>query len=167
MEADPASNPNCPGCAAAAKRIAGLEARLAALEALVEQLRRGGKRQAAPFSKGEPKPDPKPPGRKGGDGYGTKARRPAPPRVDEVHQAPLPAACPACGGVDVAHTHTAAQYQAEIPRRPVYREFRVPIGRCRACGKRIQGRHLLQTSDAPWGPPPARSAPTRRPRRYT
>src|SRR4051794_24479915 len=107
MEAEPAANPDCPGCRAAAKRIAELEARLAALEALVEQLRRGGKRQAAPFSKGPPKADPKPPGRKGGDGYGTKARREVPPRIDEVHDAALPPACPCCGGRDVEPTGTA------------------------------------------------------------
>ena len=148
MEADPALNPNCPGCVAAAKRIADLEARLAALEALVEQLRRGGKRQAAPFAKAPPKADPKPPGRKGGDGYGVKARRDVPPRVDETHEAPLPAACPACGATDVRHTHTARQYQAEIPRTVIYRQFNVRVGRCRACGKRLQGRHALQTSDA-------------------
>ena len=148
MEADPALNPNCPGCVAAAKRIAGLEARVAALEALVEQLRRGGKRQAAPFSKGPPKADPKPPGRKGGDGYGVKARRAAPPRVDETHEAGLPPACPACGSGDVEHTGTAHQYQAEIPRTVIYRQFNVHVGRCRCCGKRLQGRHALQTSDA-------------------
>lgn len=148
MEADLPLNPNCPGCAAAAKRIAELEARLAALEALVERLRRGGKRQAAPFSKAPPKADPKPPGRKGGDGYGTKARRALPPRVDETHQAPLPAACPACGSADVEHTDTAHQYQAEIPRAVIYRRFEVHVGRCRSCGRRVQGRHELQTSDA-------------------
>ena len=155
MEAEPASNPDCPGCAAAAKRIAGLErrnaeleARLAAVEALVEQLRRGGKRQAAPFSKGEPKPDPKPPGRKAGGGYGTKARRAVPARVDEVHEAPLPPSCPGCGCGEVEPIHTAQQYQAEVPRHPVYRRFDVHVGRCRGCGRRVQGRHPLQTGDA-------------------
>lgn len=148
MEAEPAANPDCPGCAAAAKRIAELEARLAALEALVEQLRRGGKRQAAPFSKGPPKADPKPPGRKPGDGYGTKARRGVPPRIDDTYEAPLPHACPCCGGRDVEYTHTAPQYQAEIPRAVIYRRFGVHVGRCRGCGKRVQGRHPLQTSDA-------------------
>jgi transposase len=148
MEAGPASNPDCPGCAAAAKRIAELEARIAALEALVEQLRRGGKRQAAPFSKGPPRPDPKRPGRKAGVGYGTKARRRVPPQVDEVHEAPLPAACPACGGGEIDPTGTAHQYQAEVPRRPTYRRFDTHTGRCRSCGRRVQGRHPLQTSDA-------------------
>lgn len=148
MEADRTNPPACPGCADRDRRIAELESRLAALEALVEQLRRGGKRQAAPFAKGPPKADPKPPGRKAGDGYGTKARRAAPPRIDETHEAPLPPACAACGATDVEHTGTAHQYQAEIPRTVIYRRFDVHLGRCRRCGKRLQGRHALQTSDA-------------------
>jgi transposase len=148
MEAEPSDITSCPGCAARDRRIAELEARLAALEALVEQLHRGGKRQAAPFAKGPPKAEPAKPGRKGGDGYGTKARRATPPRVDEAYEAPLPAACPSCGCRGVDHTHTAHQYQAEVPRRPIYRRFDVRVGRCRGCGRRVQGRHALQTSDA-------------------
>src|SRR4051794_41795318 len=96
---DPSSEATCPGCAAAAKRIADLEARIAALEQALQQAARAGKRQAAPFSKGPPKPDPKKPGRKPGDAYGpNRAFRAAPPRVDEVYDAPLPARCPDCGG---------------------------------------------------------------------
>ena len=154
MGAEPADNPTdgtlptCPGCAERERRIAELEARVAALEAKLEQALRAGKRQASPFSKGPPKADPKPPGRKGGDGYGAKARRSVPPRVDEVHEAPLPAACPACGCGAVEYTRTAAQYQAEVPRRPIRRRFDVRVGRCRGCGRRVQGRHPLQTSDA-------------------
>ena len=51
-----------------------MEARIAKLEALA----RGAKRQAAPFSKGPPKSDPKPPGRKSGEDYGTHHRRALP-----------------------------------------------------------------------------------------
>ncbi len=40
--------------------------RLAKLESLLEESRRAGKRQAAPFSKDKPKRDPKKPGRKPG-----------------------------------------------------------------------------------------------------
>ena len=43
----------------------------------------------------------------------------------------------------------AAQYQEELPEvRPLVRRFDVAIGRCRACGRRLQGRHPLQTSNA-------------------
>jgi len=129
------------------RRIAQLEARVVALEAKLEALARGSKRQAAPFSKGPPTPDPKRPGRKPGNGYGTKAFRAVPPVIDEVHEAPLPARCPQCGG-EVEFSHTDLQYQAEIPRRPIYRRFNVAVGRCTCCHQRVQGRHELQTSDA-------------------
>jgi transposase len=116
---------------------------------LLEQSTRTAKRQAAPFSKGLPKPEPKPPGRKPGPDYGTPAFRAAPPprKIDEVHEAPLPARCPSCGG-RVHETQVACQYQVEIPRRPLYRKFNVHVGQCTGCGRRVQGRHTLQTSDA-------------------
>ena len=148
MEAVPTNPSTCPGCVERDRRIADLEARVATLEAKIEQAYRGGKRQSAPFSKGPPKSEPKKPGRKAGDDYGAHARRADPPRVDQVHEAPLPAACPACGGRHVEPTHTARQYQAEIPRTVICRRFDVRVGRCRDCGRRVQGRHPLQTSDA-------------------
>lgn len=129
------------------RRIADLEARVTHLEQLLEKASRSNKRQAAPFSKGLPKADPKPPGRKRGEDYGTKAFRAVPEVIDEEHDAPLPARCPNCGG-PVELGHIDAQYQAEIPRRPIYRKFNVAVGRCTCCRKRVQGRHELQTSDA-------------------
>ncbi|MBA2704596.1 MAG: transposase, partial [Blastocatellia bacterium] len=125
-----------------------LEAQVLTLLQLVEDLRRAGKRPHAPFSKGPPKPNPKPPGRKSGDDYGTKAFRSVPPRIDETLDAPLPQACPNCGG-NVAQTHIAEQYQTELPKiEPLYRKFNVAVGRCTCCRKRVQGRHALQTSNA-------------------
>jgi transposase len=131
------------------ERIRDLEAQIARLTQLLEQATRTAKRQAAPFSKGSPKLNPKPPGRKPGPDYGTPAFRGAPPpgRIDEVHEAVLPARCPACGGT-VGETEVACQYQVEIPRRPIYRKFNVHVGQCTCCGRRVQGRHSLQTSDA-------------------
>ena len=52
------------------RQIAEQERQIARLEKLVEELRRRGKRQAAPFSKGLPKEKPKRPGRKRGAQYG-------------------------------------------------------------------------------------------------
>jgi transposase len=132
----------CPTCEALRRRIAELEAQLA--DAL-----RAGKRQAAPFAKGPPKAQPKKPGRKPGNDYGCKGHRPPPPppHIDEVHDAPLPGACPDCGG-PIDETDVQQQYQVEIPRRPIHRQFNIHVGHCRGCARRVQGRHPLQTSDA-------------------
>ncbi len=116
-------------------------------KAELDEARRQNKRQAAPFSKGTTKQQPKKPGRKPGPAHGRHAHRPPPDRADEVLDAPLPDACPGCGG-PVEQTGLAAQFQTEIPRRPLIRRFDVHVGCCRACGTRVQGRHPLQTSDA-------------------
>jgi len=139
--------PSCGGCAQRDRRIADLEARIALLEQKLQASLRSGKRQAAPFSRGLPKLDPKRPGRKSGEDYGTQAFRAVPAVIDEVYEAPLPARCPKCGGQVVA-SHVDQQYQVEIPRRPIHRQFNVAIGRCACCDGRVQGRHPLQTSDA-------------------
>ncbi len=139
----------CPGCQALQRRVAELEAQVERLARLLEQHQRAAKRQAAPFAKGPPQADPKKPGRKPGADYGTKAHRPppAPEQITETLDAPLPEACPDCGG-PVAETHTDRQYQVEIPRQPIHRQFDVHVGYCRCCRRRVQGRHPLQTSDA-------------------
>jgi hypothetical protein len=54
------------------------------LRAEVEALRRAAKRQAAPFSKGDPTPSPKRPGRRPGAAYGTRAYLQPPEHVDQV-----------------------------------------------------------------------------------
>src|SRR4051812_11691056 len=57
----------------------------------LEVARRAGKRQAAPFSKGPPKTNPKRPGRKRGAAHGRHGHRPAPApeRIDQTFDAPL------------------------------------------------------------------------------
>jgi transposase len=131
------------------RRIQELEDQVRKLTQLLEEATRATKRQAAPFSKGKPKTDPKRPGRKAGSLYGRASRREPPSldEIDETYDAPLPAACPHCGG-SVKRTRIADQYQTEIPRTPIYRHFRVHVGECTVCGRRVQGRHALQTSNA-------------------
>lgn len=136
----------CPGCAQRDRRIAQLEERVSRLEEELNKSNRAGKRQAAPFSKGPPKANPKPPGRKPGGDYGRQAFRAVPPHIDETFEAPLPASCP-CGAT-VIEESVAQQYQTEIPRQPIHRQFNVHLGRCSRCGRRVRGRHPLQTSDA-------------------
>lgn len=124
-----------------------LQRRIDRLERDLEAARRAGFRQAAPFAK-PLKTRPRRPGRKAGRGYGPKAHRRRPRRVDERYDAPLPRHCPACQG-PVRETGTATQYQEEIPvSRVIVREFTVHVGRCDHCRRRVQGRHPWQTSDA-------------------
>ena len=129
--------------------IARLEAANRDLQARLAAAETSARRQAAPFSKGGPEPDPKPPGRKAGDAHGRHGHRPVPEpdAVDETYEAPLPDQCPDCGG-DVAEDRLDEQYQTEIPRQPIVRKFNVHCGHCRCCGKSLRGRHDLQTGDA-------------------
>ena len=129
--------------------MAELEAKIEQLTQLLDEQRRAGKRQAAPFSKGQTKDKPKKPGRKPGDKHGKHGHRPPPTanQIDETYEAPLPKVCSNCGGV-VDETDVQQQYQVEFPRQPIHRQFNVHIGKCRRCQCRVQGRHPLQTSDA-------------------
>ena len=113
----------------------------------LEEALRASKRQAAPHSRGELKDHPKTPGRKPGAAYGQHATRPVPPRVDEPIAVPLPERCPHCGE-GVEFQEIASQYQEDIVRRTVVRRFDIAVGHCRGCGRHVQGRHPLQTSEA-------------------
>src|SRR5215469_9003027 len=113
----------------------------------LEAAQRAARRQAAPFSRGKPKPNPQRPGRKSGVAHGPHSHRPIPDHVDEEIQVAAPEKCPDCGGpLTVERVDT--QYQEEIVRRTYVRRFHIPICRCQQCSKRVQGRHPLQTSDA-------------------
>jgi transposase len=161
---DGAANVECSRCReleaqlkAMGQRIAQLEAQLTERDRRIEELarkleesQRQSKRQAAPFSKGKPKSDPKKPGRKPGDG-GNHAHRSAPPpeAIAETLEANLPEACPHCqGDIIESKADLDEQFQTEIPRKPIVRKFNVHVGWCACCGRRIQGRHPLQTSNA-------------------
>jgi transposase len=129
-----------------AARLAELEARLAELEQKLDEAQRRGKRQATPFSKGDPQAQPKTPGRKPGH---PAAHRPQPERITRIVEANLPAHCPACGGTVIEET-VRAQYQEDIPRpiEPLITQFNVHIGHCADCAVHLQGRHAEQTSEA-------------------
>jgi hypothetical protein len=138
-----------------------LRARIGQLAWQVEELRRAGRRQAAPFSKDRPNPSPRRPGRKAGDAYGRRARRPVPDRVDWVVSVPLPAACPSCGG-PIPFERVADQHQEDFPppKATKITRFEVAIGRCWA---RPASRSARARSRWPpgatrgWGCRPARS----------
>lgn len=112
------SLPPCPRCRELEVRGSELESLVRSLSEQVSKLttaleeeRRRGKRQAAPFSKGPPVAEPKPPGRKSGKRHGPHAHRYVPPRIDETYDVPLPTECPHCGERHVSETHVAVQHQ--------------------------------------------------------
>ncbi len=111
------------------------------LQGEIEQLkRRGG---AAPFSKGTRKPDPKPPGRKPGQGF--FRFRNAPDEMLGAEAITVPVAercCPDCGGAlgeakreVVSTTDIPAQPQPEV------RYYSVETRECGKCGRRVRGQH--------------------------
>jgi transposase len=124
-----------------------LEQEIARLQKLVEEAVRKRKRHTAPFSRDNPKPNPRKAGRKSGDQYGKQATRPTPLQVDERIAVPLPPCCPHCASQVIRET-TKAQYQEDIVRVTMVRRFDVEVGVCAGCGRSVQGRHPLQTSDA-------------------
>lgn len=128
------------------RRVAELERQIEQLQRELEEAHRWKKRQVSPFSRGEPKGNPKRPGRPAGH---EAVHRERPERVDRVVWVQLETeSCPKCGerlGSPTIHT----QYQIDIPRvEPFVTQFEVEVACCTGCGYRVQGRHEEQTSDA-------------------
>ena len=124
-----------------------LQRRVKELERLLEEALRKLKRQAGPFARDVPTQNPRTPGRRAGERYGQHRRRRTPAAVHEEHAAKLPDRCAHCGG-PLECDGSVEQYQEDIVRQTVQRLFHVEVGHCRRCGRRAQGRHRLQTSDA-------------------
>lgn len=149
--ASPASDPRDARIAQLQTQLATALKRIAELEELLNRNQRGGKRQAAPFSKGLPKLNPKTPGRKSGDDYGTPPvfrAMPEPSPEDQLIDVPPPAACPHCGDASAVIESVDQQVQRDIEVRTVVRRFNISIARCACCGRQRRGMHPLQTSTA-------------------
>jgi transposase len=116
------------------------------LKRQLQEAQRANKRQAAPFSRGKRKKNPKKPGRKPGADYGQRHGKAVPDHVDEVIPVPPPAQCDCGGGLEVERIEP--QYQQEIVRKTIWRRFDIAICRCKVCNKRVQGRDPRQTTDA-------------------
>lgn len=131
------------------REIQNLKTENVRLQRLLEEALRAAKRQAAPFSRRNPKAKPRKPGRKAGRKYGRQSRRPIPAQVDEVIDVPLPGKCPRCSSSGVEETGVVSQYQTEVPPPRVQQiEFRIHQGCCTNCGQPVEGRHPRQSSAA-------------------
>jgi transposase len=119
-------------------------AEIASLRAEVEALKRSGKRQAAPFSKGTRKDDPRKPGRKPGQGLFKTREAPAPEQLSgpPIDVPVAEAECPKCGGeLDQGRVEEVSIVDLPEVVRPCGRLFRVGVRRCKRCQATVRGRH--------------------------
>jgi len=144
---------DCPRCVQLGQEIADLRRELEQLHQDNEQLKesltaaqRSGKRQAAPFSRGKKKPDPKKPGRKKGH---PGARRQKPDQVDRTLVAPSLESCPDCDG-PLEEEKPQENYETDIPEpsEPVVTRFVFVQRWCPQCEKWVNSCHPEQTSTA-------------------
>ena len=114
----------------------------------LEEELRAGKRQAAPFSKGQRKANPKRPGRKAGQGIFRNRPAPAEASGGEIVEAAAPKGCPHCGGVlEVEGEEWATTTDLPVQPQPEITRYRVPVCRCSQCGKRVRGTALGLAAD--------------------
>ena len=126
------------------KQNAKLQLEIDRLKQEKEDSERNSKRQTCRFPRRERKTNPKKPGRK----KGTQAtHRERPKKVDREFDVPA-GDCPCCRCA-VENIEVHEQFQTDLPPiTPVTTQFNVEVGTCPKCGKRVQGRHPEQISDA-------------------
>lgn len=125
-------------------RVEELRAENAALKARLDQQTRDAKRQAAPFSKGRREAQPKPPGRKPGQGPFTFRTLPTPdqwtaPPIEVRLPEPV---CPCCGEPMREHrVEFAANTDIPPQPRPIVQPYRVWVYRCPTCDTTVRAPH--------------------------
>ena len=131
----------------------------------IEQLERQVKRYVAPHSREMPKADPKPPGRRAGQGTFSFKHAPARDRVTRVIDVEPANTCVFCQTpLDGAAYKSDLAWITELPRvQPEITQYNVPVATCPACGKDVRGEHP-RSVPRPTGRdrPPAGEAPDRR-----
>jgi transposase len=125
-------------------RVEELLAENAALRAQLDRLAGDAKRQAAPFSKGRRKAQPKRPGRKPGRGRSTSRTLPTPDQWTEPPiEVRLPdPACSCCGEPLQEHRVDLAAITDLPPQpRPVVQPYRVWVDRCPGSETTVRAPH--------------------------
>ena len=124
-----------------------MEKQIERMQNELEELKRAGKRQAAPFARRKLVEHPKRPGRKAGQGKFSRREQPARKQVDQTKKARLHG-CPECRG-RLSDIHQHEQFVADIPKvRPIITRYVTYSGYCGGCQKRVRSRHPEQTSQA-------------------
>jgi transposase len=132
---------------------AALKSEIATLKSRWDRLARDSKRQAAPFSKGQRKADPQPPGRKPGRGRFTFRTLPTPdqwtaPPIEVRLPDPV---CPCCGEALQEHRVEFAAITDLPPQpKPIVQPYRVWVYRCPTCDTTVRAPHPDLAPDQ-WG----------------
>ena len=115
----------------------------ARLKKRIEQLERQVKRYVAPHSRETPKTDPKPPGRRAGQGTFSFKHAPARETVTRISDVEPANICPSCQTpLDRAAYKTDLAFITELPRiTPEITQDNVPVTTCPTCGKDVRGEH--------------------------
>ena len=126
-----------------AKQIKALMEENARLKKRIEQLERQVKRYVAPHSREAPIADPKPPGRRAGQGPFTFKQAPARDDVTRVVDVEPANHCPFCQTpLDRAAYKTDLAWVTELPQvKPEITQYTVPVTTCPKCGKDVRGEH--------------------------
>jgi transposase len=131
------------------EELVRLQEQLAAALAEIERLKRSGKRQATPFSKGTRGQQPQKPGRKPGQGPFTCRPAPPPASVTARVRVPVtPPACPTCGGLlqsDGEEVVTITDLPPLV--RPSIIAYHLARCRCARCGRPVRARHPAVAPD--------------------
>ena len=139
---------DCSRCKELDAKVSELAAEVKRLSKLVEAKTRTGKRSAAPHRLGPGRKKPEGEHLKPGRPVGHEpASKPTPEKIDRIVEVPV-IPCPDCH-CELENVVVHSQYQSELPRIvPIVTEFRVPVGNCPCCMKRVQATHPEQTSQA-------------------
>jgi len=118
-----------------------LQAENARLKKRIEELERRARKYAAPFSRETHTADPKPPGRRPGEGLFAHKAPPTPQQVTATVQVDTPNTCPRCGftGPLIFTRHDKAWVTELAPQTAVsVTEYHVPVMEC------PQGHHAVR-----------------------
>jgi hypothetical protein len=140
--------PDCSRCKELEKQVAELAIEVKRLAKKLESKTRDSKRSAAPQRVRPSRKKPPELHRKSGRPEGhVPSSKPIPEKIDRIVEvAVIP--CPDCQ-CDLENVVIHSQYQSDLPPIvPVVTEFRVPVGTCPCCMKRVQATYPEQTSQA-------------------
>ena len=121
-----------------------LKAENARLKKRLEDLERKSRKYAAPHSRETRKADPKPSGRRAGEGPFTYKQAPTPEQITQVIEVEVPNTCAACGfSGELLFKRQDKAWITELAaeRAQQLTEYHVPVMTCPACGSTVRGVH--------------------------